>query len=150
MSAAVLQLAEHSYAGDPVLVDRAEACAILGVTEATFDRLRREGRFEDVVSLGPLSLYRSAELRAYRAAARRRGKSRNVTSAISQPSKSAHLRVTSEWEIAGCTGERSEPANHTWAICEGCQKPFRPHRAGQLACSPACRQRARRQSRAAA
>ena len=46
------QLADH-----PVLVDRAEACAILGVSDATFARLCREGRFED---MGGRGLWRGA------------------------------------------------------------------------------------------
>jgi hypothetical protein len=68
---------EHLFAGDPVLVDRDDARAILGVTASTFARLCREGRFE--VWNG---LYRGAELRAYRARDKRRGASpKSVTNA---------------------------------------------------------------------
>jgi hypothetical protein len=76
------KLADH-----PVLVDRDEACAILGVSDATFARLCREGRFED---MGGRGLWRRAELRRYRAADRRQGGFRQgVTNVLPEPSKSA-------------------------------------------------------------
>jgi hypothetical protein len=138
-------------ADTPVLVGRTDACTILGVSDTTFARLCREGRFENMCCGGGDPLYRSAELRAYRAKSRCRGaSSKGVTNDFSSPRKTAPLRVTSKTEIAGCTGEPSEPGNHTWPRCEGCQKPFRPHRAGQRACSPRCRKRvSRRVGRAA-
>jgi hypothetical protein len=43
---------EHPFTGEPVLVDRAEAREILSVTDATFARLCREGRFENMVCEG--------------------------------------------------------------------------------------------------
>jgi hypothetical protein len=49
----------------PVLVSRAEALSILGVTDATFARLRREGRFEQMVMYGPGELYRTVQLQAH-------------------------------------------------------------------------------------
>lgn len=64
---------EHPFAGEPVLVDREEALAILGVTEATFARFCREGRFENMGGRG--GLWRSTELRKV-VARRRRGGSR--------------------------------------------------------------------------
>jgi len=62
-------------AGEPVLVDRVEAREILNVTDATFARLCREGRFENMVCAGRHALYRSVELRAYRAQDKRLGAS---------------------------------------------------------------------------
>ena len=142
---------EHPFTGEPVLVDRAEAREILNITDTTFARLCREGRFENMVCEGRHALYRSAELRAYRAQDKRRGGSlRGVTNAARQPRKSAGLGVTSGTEIGAGAGKALGTTNHTGAICEGCQKPFRPHRAGQRVCSTACRQRARRTRRAAA
>lgn len=133
------------FAGEPVLVDRAEASEILDVTDATFARLCREGRFENMVCQGNRALYRSAELRAYRAHDKRLGAlPRSVTNAAREPSKSAPLRVTAETEIGAGAGERPGTTNCPSAICDGCQRPFRPRRAGQRACSTACRQRARR------
>ena len=142
-------------AGEPeaeaVLVGRAEAREILGVTDATFSRLCREGRFENMVCEGRHALYRSAELRAYRAQDKRRGGSlRGVTNAASEPSKSAPLRVTSGKEVGADAGEQPGTTNDTWPVCEGCQKPFRPHRAGMHLCSPRCRKRMSRARRAAA
>ena len=49
---------------EPVLVDRAEAIAILGVTETTFARFRREGRCEEVSIAGRGEWYRTAQLRS--------------------------------------------------------------------------------------
>jgi hypothetical protein len=138
-------------AGEPVLVDRVEAREILNVTDATFARLCREGRFENMVCAGRHALYRSVELRAYRAQDKRRGASPgSITNAAERPSKSAPLGVTSGTEIGAGAGKALGTTNHTRAICEGCQKPYRPHRAGQRVCSTACRQRARRARRAAA
>ena len=138
-------------AGEPVLVDRVEAREILNVTDATFARLCREGRFENMVCAGRHALYRSVELRAYRAQDKRRGASPgSITNAAERPSKSAPLGVTSGTEIGAGAGKALGTTNHTRTICEGCQKPFRPHRAGQRLCSTACRQRARRARRAAA
>ena len=138
-------------AGEPVLVDRVEAREILNVTDATFARLCREGRFENMVCAGRHALYRSVELRAYRAQDKRRGASPgSITNAAERPSKSAPLGVTSGTEIGAGAGKALGTTNHTRTICEGCQKPYRPHRAGQRVCSTACRQRARRARRAAA
>lgn len=136
----------------PLLVGRAEARTILGVSDATFGRLCREGRFENMVCDGPRALYRSAELRAYRAQDKRLGAARgSVTNAAGEPSKSSPLRVTSETEIAASAGERPGTTNETWPRCEGCHKRFRPHRAGMRSCSAVCRKRvSRRDGRAAA
>src|SRR6516162_5299761 len=80
-------------AGEPVLVDRVEAREILNVTDATFARLCREGRFENMVCAGRHALYRSVELRAYRAQDKRRGASPgSITNAAERPSKSALVR----------------------------------------------------------
>ena len=48
---------------DPVLVDRTEAASILNVTIDTFDRLCREGRFENAVVREGRALYRAKQLR---------------------------------------------------------------------------------------
>ena len=146
---------EHPFTGEPVLVDRAEAREILNVTDATFARLCREGRFENMVCdgsrAGSHELYRSAALRAYRAQDKRLGGSRgSITNAAGEPSKSAPLRVTSGTEIGAGAGERPGTTNDTWTICDGCQKSFRPHRAGMRVCSPTCRKRMSRARRAAA
>lgn len=139
------------YDDTPVLVDRAEACILLGVSDTTFARLCREGRFENMCCGGGDPVYRSAELRAYRAQDKRLGASqKGVTNAAGELKETAPLRVTSEREIGAGEGERPRTTNDTWPVCEGCQKPFRPHRAGQRVCSTACRQRARRARRAAA
>jgi hypothetical protein len=139
------------YDDTPVLVDRAEACILLGVSDTTFGRLCREGQFENMACEGRHALYRSAELRAYRAQDKRLGASpRAVTNACAASSKSADLGVTSVTEIGAGAGKRPRTTNDTWPVCEGCQKPFRPHRAGQRVCSTACRQRARRARSAAA
>lgn len=133
---------------DPVLVTCAEAITILGVTEATFARLLREGRFEN---MGGQGLYRSAELRAYRARDKRRGGPREpVTNAISDPRKTAALSVTGSPEIA--PGKRNDPGlgNDTRRTCEGCGKPFRLKRADARTCSPACRKRVSRIAKVAA
>jgi hypothetical protein len=152
------QKGAHSdrHAGEPVLVDRAEAREILNVTDATFARLCREGRFENMVCEGSRAgsheLYRSAALRAYRAQDKRLGGSLgSITNAAGEPSRSAPLRVTSGTEIGAGAGERPGTTNDTWPRCEGCHKPFRPHRAGMRVCSAACRKRrSRRIGRAAA
>jgi hypothetical protein len=139
---------EHPHADDPVLVDRVDACSILGVTNATFSRLCREGRFEDMVCEGRRALYLSSDLRRYRASDRRRGGSGDsVTDAAREASKSAGFRGSSETEIVAHAGERLGTTNDTRPVCEGCGKPFRPRRAGMRACSPACRQRMARQRR---
>ena len=144
---------EHPIAGEPVLVDREAARAILGVRETTFARLCREGRFENMVcaggSTGRREFYRSAELRAYRAQDARRGASpRSVTNAAGEPSITAGVRVTSETKIAADARERPETVNHTSALCAGCRRPFSPRRAGTRSCSPKCRQRAHRRATA--
>ena len=146
MSAAELQHTDY-----PVLVDRTDALAILGVSETTFARLCREGRFENRVCAGPpRELYMASELRAYRARDKRLGASqKGVTNAAEEPRKSAGLAVTSETEIGAGAGERPGTTNEAWAICEGCQKPFRPHRAGMRVCSPKCRKRVSRARSAA-
>ena len=78
------------YDETPVLVDRAEACTLLGVSDTTFARLCREGRFENMCCGGGDPVYRSAELRAYRAQDKRLGASpKSVTNAAGEPSKSA-------------------------------------------------------------
>ena len=136
---------ELRQADYPVLVDRAEACAILGVSDTTFARLCREGRFAD---WGGPGLFRSVELRRYRAQDKRLGASeRTVTNSSRKPSKSATFRGSSETEVAAGTGERLGTTNDIRPVCEGCGKPFRPRRAGMRACSPACRQRMARQRR---
>ena len=142
--------AEHPHAGDPVLVDRAEACAVLGITDTSFARLCREGKFENMCMGGGSGyLYRSAELRAYRAGDRRRvGSVKNRTNDIPWPSKSAEVRASSGMEIGAHAGEALGTTNGTWPVCRSCRRQFRPHRAGQRACSPACRQRARRRATA--
>ena len=104
---------EDPIAGEPVLVDREAARAILGVRETTFARLCREGRFENMVcaggSTGRREFYRSVELRAYRAQDARRGASpRSVTNAAGEPSITAGVRVTSETKIAADARERPE------------------------------------------
>ena len=143
---------EHPFTGEPVLVDRAEAREILSVTDATFARLCREGRFENMVCEGRHALYRSAELRAYRARDKRLGGSLgSITNAAGEPSKSAPFRVTSGTEIGAGAGERPGTTNDTWPRCEGCHKSFRPHHAGMRVCSAACRKRrSRRIGKAAA
>jgi hypothetical protein len=140
---------ELRQADYPVLVDRSDALAILGVSETTFARLCREGRFENRVCAGPpRELYMASELRRYRARDKRLGASpKGITNATGEPSKSEGLGVTSETEIDAGLGKALGTANDTWAICEGCKKPFRPRRAGMRACSPACRQRMSRQRR---
>lgn len=45
-------------------MDRAEAASILNVTASTFDRLCREGRFEDAVISGGRALYHVKQLRS--------------------------------------------------------------------------------------
>jgi hypothetical protein len=136
---------EHPHADDPVLVDRVDACSILGVTNATFSRLCRERRF---TNWGGPGLFRSVELRRYRARDKRLGASpKGVTNAAGEPSKSAGFRGASETEIGAHAGERAGMTNDTRPVCEGCGKPFRPRRAGMRACSPACRQRMARQRR---
>jgi len=64
-----------------VLVDRTETLSILNVAASTFDRLCREGRFEDVVIIGKRpALYRVRQLRDHisvRSAAMRRGAQKN-------------------------------------------------------------------------
>jgi hypothetical protein len=140
---------ELRQADHPVLVDRSDALAILGVSETTFDRLCREGRFENRVCAGPpRELYMASQLRRYRAQDRRLGASqKGVTNVAEEASKSEGLAVTSETEIVAGSGKALGTTNDTWAICEGCKKPFRPRRAGMRACSPACRQRMSRQRR---
>jgi hypothetical protein len=89
----------------PILVDRSEARAVLGVTESTFARLVREGRFRDATLAGP-PLYHTRELLAHRAR-REQGKPRrnqsrrhrhrpkkSVTSAGHDPAKSPLGRGT--------------------------------------------------------
>jgi hypothetical protein len=140
---------EHPFGSEPVLVGREAARAILGVTETTFARLCREARFENMVCQGGPALYRSAELRAYRAQDARRGASpRSVTNAAGEPCKSAGVRVTSETKNAAGARERSGASNHTSALCEGCRRPFSPRRAGTRSCSAKCRQRAHRRAAA--
>ena len=81
---------------DPVLVDRAEAVAV-----STFDRLYREGRFEDAVIIGGRQpLYRVQRLRdhisARSAAMRQATKSEAVTIAISPANEINDFRRTHE------------------------------------------------------
>ena len=93
--------------GDPVLVGQDEASEILGVTAATFARLCREAKFQNMC-WGGQALYRSAELRSYRAQDKRRvGSPRSVTNAISGPREAATLNGTAEHGIAPQT--RSDP-----------------------------------------
>jgi hypothetical protein len=137
----------HPLTGDPVLVDRVEACKILDVTDATFARLRREGRFENM-AWGGHALYRSAELRRYRTQAKRLGgiSRESVTNAIYKPKETAALNRTSPARIGA--GERNDLglAKDTRRTCEGCGGDFRPRRADARVCSATCR---RRRSRAA-
>ena len=145
----MLTPSQHPFAHDPVLVNREDALAMLGVCDATFARLLREGRFENMVCHGGPALYRSAELRAYRAQDARRGASpRSVTNAAGEPSITAGVRVTLETKIAADARERPETVNHTSALCAGCRRPFSPRRAGTRSCSPKCRQRAHRRATA--
>ena len=131
------KLADH-----PVLVDRAEACAILGVSDATFARLCRERRF---TNWGGPGLFRSVELRRYRAQDKRLGASpKGVTNAAGEPSKSAHLSVTPPAQIVAGARNDLGLGNDTLRRCEGCGRQFRPRRSDARSCSPACQKRAAR------
>ena len=87
-------------------------------TVGEFDRLCREGRFENRVCAGPpRELYMASELRRYRAQDKRLGASpRAVTNACAASSKSADLGVTSETEINTGEGKALGTTNDTWAI----------------------------------
>jgi hypothetical protein len=136
---------ERQLAGDPVLVDRAEALAILGVTASTFSRLCRERRFED---MGGRGLWRSAELRRYRAADRRRGGFRQgVTNAFEEAKETAPESVTPSAQIARSERNHLGLGDDTLHCCEGCGHEFRPRRADARTCSPRCRQRVSRRAR---
>jgi hypothetical protein len=143
---------ELRQADYPVLVDRSDALAILGVSETTFARLCREGRFENRVCAGPpRELYMASELRRYRARDRRLGASaKGVTNTAGERSKSAHLSVTPPAQIGA--GERNDLGlgNDTLRRCEGCGREFRPRRSDARTCSAACRKRAFRRRSAAA
>jgi hypothetical protein len=142
---------EHPFTGEPVLVDRAEAREILGVTEATFARLCREGRFENMVCEGRHALYRSAELRAYLAQDRRlRGSLGSITNAISEPREAATLNGTAEPRIAPQTRNDLGLGNDTRRICPSCGKPFLVRRSDARTCSSACKKRVWRMGRRAA
>jgi hypothetical protein len=102
---AEMSRSEHPFTGEPVLVDRAEAREILSVTDATFARLCREGRFENMVCEGRHALYRSAELRAYRAQDGRRGAGRgSITNAGDKPKETAAKSVTQSSQMAADAG----------------------------------------------
>ena len=131
------QLADY-----PILVDRTDALEILGVTASTFDRLCREGRFAD---WGGPGLFRSAELRAYRAADRRRIASVETgTNAKLEPSKTADLSVTPPAQIVAGAQNGTGQGNGTLRHCEGCRREFQSRRADARSCSPTCRKRASR------
>jgi hypothetical protein len=139
----------RAAAGDPVLVGRADACEILGVTEATFTRLCHEAKFQNM-SWGGEALYRSAELRSYRAQDRRRvGSPGSVTNAISSPSKSATLNGTAEHGIAPQTREDPGLGSDTRRSCACCGKPFSVRRTDARTCSSACKKRVWRMGRRA-
>ena len=143
-----MSAAERQFADDPVLVDRAEACAILGVTNATFARLCREGRFAD---RGGPGLFRSVELRAYRAQDKRLGASvKSVTNAAEEPSKSAPEARTQPAQVVPHARNDLGLGNDTLRRCEGCGREFRPRLADARTCSAACRKRASRRRSAAA
>jgi hypothetical protein len=76
----------------PVPVDRSEACAMLGVTGSTFDRLCREGRFDNMTLCGGRALYCAAQLQAYRAAHRWGRFATSVTMTFKKSRKSRGLR----------------------------------------------------------
>jgi hypothetical protein len=137
-------------AGEPVLVSQDEASEILGVTAATFARLCREGRFQNMC-WGGEALYRSAELRAYQVRDKRRGGLQGtVTNAISEPSKSATLNGTAEPRIAPQTRNDPGLGNDTRRICPSCGKPFLVRRVDARTCSSACKKRVWRMGRRAA
>jgi hypothetical protein len=132
-----------------VLVGPVEASEILGVTAATFARLCREAKFHNMC-WGGEALYRSAELRSYRAQdGRRVGQPGSVTNAISGPREAATLNGTAEHGIAPQT--RSDPGlgNDTRRLCACCGKPFSVRRADARTCSPACKKRVWRMGRRA-
>jgi hypothetical protein len=140
-----MSAAERWHADDPVLVDSVEACSILGVTASTFSRLCREGRFEDMCSGGGDPLYRSAELRTYRAKSKCRGaSSKSVTNAIPEPSKSAPEARTQPAQIVPHARNDLGLGNDTLRRCEGCGRQFRPRRADARSCSTTCQKRAAR------
>lgn len=137
-------MTEQHQHNDPVLVDPTEAHKILGVAESTFARLCREGRFEDWG--GRFGLYRSAELRRYREAARLRSISKKpVTNGSPEPSNSATFRVPSETKIDANTGSGLPATAIAPTICVGCGGEFRARRVGMKVCGSACRKRAARQ-----
>jgi hypothetical protein len=142
------QLADY-----PVLVDRTDALAILGVSETTFARLCREGRFENRVCAGPpRELYMASELRHYRARDKRLGASspKGVTNALPGPSKSAMEARTQPAQIVPHARNDLGLGNDTLRRCEGCGREFRPRRSDARTCSPACQKRAARRRSAAA
>jgi hypothetical protein len=140
---------EHPFTGEPVLVDRAEAREILSVTDATFARLCREGRFENMVCEGRHALYRSAELRAYRAQDKRRGGSLgSITNTKIEPKETAAETVTQSPQMAADAGESSARATMPpGPTCPGCGRPFHPRRHNARTCSLACKQRVWRMGR---
>jgi hypothetical protein len=128
--------------GLPVLVDRAEARAILGATESTFARLVREGRFRDATLVGP-SLFHTRELLAYRRSTGRGSASaKPVTPAPKWPLKTKGKAAPAEIENSTGAGEvagRGTDPYHT--TCAGCGRIFRKQRADQRSCSSRCRGR---------
>ena len=135
--------------GDPVLVGQDEASEILGVTAATFARLCREAKFQNMC-WGGEALYRSAELRSYRAQDKRLvGSPGSVTNAISGPSKAATVNGTPEHGIALQTRNDPGLGNDTRRLCACCGKPFSVRRADARTCSPACKKRVWRMGRRA-
>jgi hypothetical protein len=135
--------------GDPVLVSQDEASEILGVTAATFARLCREAKFHNM-SWGGEALYRSAELRAYRAQDKRLvGSPGSVTNAISGPREAATLNGTADPTIAPQTRNDPGLGNDTRRICPSCGKPFSVRRADARTCSSVCKKRVWRMGRRA-
>jgi hypothetical protein len=134
----------------PVLVSPADACEILGVTEATFARLCREAKFHNM-SWGGDALYRSAELRAYRAQDKRRvGSPGSITNAISGAREAATLNGTADPTIAPQTRNDPGLGNDTRRICPSCGKPFSVRRTDARTCSSVCKKRVWRMGRRAA
>jgi hypothetical protein len=133
----------------PVLVGPTEACEILGVTAATFTRLCREGRFHNMC-WGGEGLYRSAELRAYRARdGRRVGQPGSDTNAILGAREAATLNGTAGHGIAPQTRNDRGLGNDTRRLCACCGKPFSVRRADARTCSSVWKKRVWRMGRRA-
>jgi hypothetical protein len=137
---------ELRQADHPVLVDRSDALAILGVSETTFARLCREGRFENRVCAGPpRELYMASELRRYRAQDKRLGASpKGITNAITEPKEPAPEARTQPAQLVAGAQNGLGLGNDTLRRCEGCGREFRPRRSDARTCSPTCQKRAAR------